>query len=72
MRHARQNAALMRNEYVATDARRRRVLLHAGILGVIALDGAGVIAGFNDGDEFIETGARRHETSNVGRQPPWR
>src|ERR1700738_1191175 len=65
MRHPRQHAALVGDQQVAADTRRRGILLHAGILGVIALDGAGVIAGFNDGDEFFETGARRHEISNA-------
>jgi len=51
------------DEDIAPDARWRRILLHAGILGIVALDGAGMIAGFNDGNELIETGARRHATS---------
>src|SRR5665213_2873178 len=44
MRHQCENAALAGHQHVAADAPRRRVLLHAGILGVIALDGAGMIA----------------------------
>src|ERR1700704_3556069 len=74
MRHPGQYAALVRDQEVAADAGRRGVLLHAGILGVIALDGAGMIAGFNGGDEFIETGARRHRTSKYpanSRSNPW-
>src|ERR1019366_390528 len=65
MRHARQNAALAGDQQVAAAARRACVLLHAGILGVIALDGAGMIASLDDGDKLIETGSRRHETSNA-------
>src|ERR1035437_5387091 len=65
MRHARQNAALAGDQQVAAAARRACVLLHAGILGVIALDGAGMIACLNNGDELIESGSRRHETSNA-------
>jgi len=57
MRHERQYAALMRHQTIAADARRACVLLHAGIFGVIALDGAGVIAGLDHGDELIEKGA---------------
>src|SRR6266478_6259318 len=63
--HARQNAALMGDQRLAADPRRRRVLLHAGILGVIALDGAGVIAGFNDGDKLIQAFSRWHQTSSA-------
>src|SRR6476661_7420053 len=45
MRHARKHAALVRDQQVAANARRAGVLLHAGIFSVVALDGAGVIAG---------------------------
>src|SRR5260370_29818148 len=69
MRHARQHAALMRDQHVATDARRACVLLHAGIFGVIALDGAGVIASLPDGDKLIQALSRRHETSSVSGTP---
>jgi hypothetical protein len=55
----------MRDQDVAADARRCGVLLHAGILGVIAFDGAGVIAGYDGGNEFMETGTRRHVISNA-------
>src|SRR6266550_2575100 len=65
MRHARQNAALVSHQQIAADARRRRVLLHAGIFGVIALDSAGMIASLNNGDKLIKTRSRRHETSNA-------
>src|SRR4051812_2652062 len=58
VRHPRQHAALMGDQQVAADARGCGVLLHAGILGVIALDGAGMIAAFDHGDEFIQTGPR--------------
>ena len=54
VRHARKDAALVRDQQIAPNARRASVLLHAGIFGVIALDGAGVIAGLDHGDEFIQ------------------
>jgi hypothetical protein len=51
VRHARQDAALAGDQHVATDARRRRILLHAGIFGAIAFDCAGMIVGLDDRDE---------------------
>ena len=65
MAHTRQNAAFMGDQQAPPDPRRRRILLHAGILGVIALDGAGVVTGLNDGDELIQAFSRRHKTSKV-------
>src|ERR1700722_6108160 len=65
VRHPRQHAALMRDQQVAADARRTRILLHAGILMVIALDGAGVIAGLHHCDKFIQAFSRRHSSSRV-------
>src|SRR6185369_12382027 len=59
-----QHGALMRHQDVAADPWRSRVLLHAGVLGVETLDGAGMIAGDDGSNEFIETGARRHEASS--------
>src|SRR5918999_2907 len=58
-----QHRALMRYQHVAADPWQGGVLLHAGVLGVEALDRAGMIAGDDGGDEFIETGARWHGTS---------
>ena len=55
----------MRDQDVAADPWRRCVLLHAGVLGVEALDRAGMIAGDDGGNEFIETGARRHVASRI-------
>src|ERR1700694_3187302 len=69
MRHARKDAALVRDQNVATDARRGCVLLHAGIFGVIALDGAGMITGLDDSDKFIQAFSRRHETSSACGNP---
>jgi hypothetical protein len=40
-----------------------RVLLHAGVLGAIVLDGAGMIAAFDHRNELVETGPRGHVTS---------
>ena len=54
----------MRHQHVAADPRRSRILLHAGVLGVEALDRAGMIAGNDGGNELIETGACRHRASN--------
>ncbi len=54
----------MRHQDVAADPRRGGVLLHAGVLGVEALDGAGMIAGDDGSNELIETGARRHGASS--------
>src|ERR1019366_641647 len=65
VRHPRQDTALVGDQHVAADARRRQVLLHAGILGVIVLDRAGMVAGFDDRNELIETGSRWHQ-----RPPP--
>ena len=48
----------MRHQNIAADPRRGGILLHAGVLGVIALDRAGMIAGDDGGNELIETGAR--------------
>src|SRR5258708_34372865 len=59
---ARQRGALMRHQHVAADPGRGGVLLHAGVLGIIALDRAAMIAGNDGRNEFIETGARRHGT----------
>src|ERR1700751_4243096 len=58
--HALQHRALMRHKAIAADAGRSGILLHAGVLGVIALDRAGMIAGDDSGDELVEAGARRH------------
>src|SRR5215207_10189129 len=63
--HAFQHRALMRDQDVAADARRRGILLHAGVLGVEALDRAGMIAGDDGRNELIETGARGHERPPV-------
>src|SRR4051794_20071627 len=52
----RENAALMRNQPVAADPRRRGVLLHAGVFGVIALDGVGMVAALDDGNELHREG----------------
>src|SRR5262249_45090943 len=52
-----QHGALMRHQAVAADARRRSVLLHAGVFGVVTLDRAGMVAGDDKGDELVETGA---------------
>jgi len=49
---------------IAADPRCGRVLLHAGVLGVEAFDGAGMIAGDDGSNELIETGARRHGASS--------
>src|SRR6266446_5672046 len=58
MAHTRQNAAFMGDQQAPPDPRRRRILLHAGILSVIALDGAGVVAGLDNGDKFIQSLSR--------------
>jgi len=51
MGHARQNAALVGHQQIAADARLGSAFsLHAGILGVIALDSAGMIASLNNGE----------------------
>src|ERR1700732_1374996 len=62
MRHPRQCRSLVGNQHVATDARRRRVLLHAGIVRIVALDRTSMVAGLDDRNELIETGPRRHHT----------
>src|SRR5260370_11289444 len=67
MRHARQHAALVGDQHVAADTRGCRIFLHAGILGVIALDGAGVIAGLNNGYKLIQAFSRWHRTSSAAR-----
>src|SRR5260370_36606107 len=59
----------MGDQHVGTEGRGACVLLHAGIFGVIALDGAGVIASLHDGDKLIQALSRRHETSSVSGTP---
>src|SRR5512132_4424283 len=54
MAHARQNATFVGDQQVAPDPRGCRILLHAGIPSVIALDGAGMIAGLDNRDKFIQ------------------
>src|ERR1700730_7075258 len=56
MRHARQHATLVGDQQAAVRLWRGGVFLQAGIFGVIALDRAGMIAGFDDSDKLIETG----------------
>src|SRR5271168_940392 len=62
MRHPHQRRPLVGNQCVAANARRREILLHCGIFGVIALDGAGMVTRFDDANELIETGSRWHQS----------
>src|SRR5439155_4436973 len=62
--HTFQHGALMRHQDVAADPRCGCVLLHPGVLGVEALDRAGMVAGDNGSNELIKTGARRHGASS--------
>jgi hypothetical protein len=48
-----ERCALMRHEDVTAYPRRGGIFLHAGIFGVIALDGAGVIAGYDNRNELV-------------------
>jgi hypothetical protein len=68
VRHPRQRRSLVGNQYIAANARRREIFLHGGVFGVIALDGAGMVTGFDDGNELIETGSRWHQSLMVARK----
>jgi hypothetical protein len=55
----------MRDQHIAAHARRRGVLLHAGIVGIIPFDRAGMIAAFDHSYKFVNARSRRHPTSSL-------